>query len=392
MSEPSPAPAPTLSATPVPGGGPQRSGRGARWWGAAALALGALAVLAVVRRPSVPTPDALLLKDYRPHSIFKIPVTPVDRAKFPAIDIHEHDDGATDAEIQRWISDMDAVGIERSVLLASRAGKAFDSVVERYGKYPRRFALWCGFDYTRLGQPDFTASVIAELERCHRLGATGIGELMDKGRGLGSTSTTLGVHIDDPTMDPVLEACADLRMPVSIHVAEDAWMYEPMDQTNDGLMNGWNWRVAKDPGVLMHDEMIGTLERAVAKHPRTTFIAVHLANCCADLGRLGAMLDKYPNLHADLAARFMELAATPRAVSRFLEKYQDRLLFGADYANAIDVVSIRIIFRLLETADEHFYNPKQMQYHWPLHAWALPDSVLEKIYRGNALKLMAPGG
>ena len=60
-----------------------------------------------------------------------------------------------------------------------------------------------------------------------------------------------------------LAACAQLRLPINIHVAEDRWMYEPMDQTNDGLMNAWTWRVANTPDVLQHDALVETLERAV---------------------------------------------------------------------------------------------------------------------------------
>jgi hypothetical protein len=46
----------------------------------------------------------------------------------------------------------------------------------------------------------------------------------------------------------------------------------------------------------------------------------------------------------------------------------------------------RITFRLLETKDEHIYS-ERFSYHWPLHALDLPERVLEKIYRLNALKL-----
>jgi hypothetical protein len=70
----------------------------------------------------------------------------------------------------------------------------------------------------------------------------------------------------------------------------DRWMYEPMDPTNDGLMNAYNWRIQKGPGILGHDEIVATLGRAVKKHPDTTFIACHLANCCYDLSILGNML------------------------------------------------------------------------------------------------------
>ena len=76
--------------------------------------------------------------------------------------------------------------------------------------------------------------------------------------------------------------------------------------------------------------MIEILDRAVGRHPKTTFIACHFANCCYDLSRLGEMLDKYPNLYADISARYAETAAIPRFVGQFYERYQDRLVYGTD--------------------------------------------------------------
>ena len=35
-------------------------------------------------------PDQLLLKDYRPKSIYKIPVSNITKAKFPIVDVHHH--------------------------------------------------------------------------------------------------------------------------------------------------------------------------------------------------------------------------------------------------------------------------------------------------------------
>ena len=37
--------------------------------------------------------------------------------------------------------------------------------------------------------------------------------------------------------------------------------------------------------------------------------------------------------------------------------------------------------------DEHFYPVYFRKYHWPMHAFALPDEVLKKVYRHNALAL-----
>ena len=336
------------------------------------------------------TPEEILLKDYKPRSIFKIPETRVEKARYPAIDVHSHDYARTDADVDKWVRTMDSVNLEKTIILSGATGEKFDAAVAKYGKHANRFEVWCGIDYTDSDKPDFGPAAVAELERCHKGGAKGVGELSDKGRGLGAPSHPLGLHIDDPRMDPILEKCAELRMPINIHVGEDRWMYEPMDQTNDGLMNAWKWRVSNAPGVLQHAEVVDTLERAVKKHSRTIFIACHLANCCSDLQRLGAMFDKYPNLYADIGARFAELSPIPRTVSQFFQRYQDRIFYGTDMTP--DAEMYRVTFRLLETADEHFYPAYFRKYHWPMHAWALPDEILKKVYRDNALRLSRSQG
>ena len=55
------------------------------------------------------------------------------------------------------------------------------------------------------------------------------------------------MHPDDARMDPLFERCGQLGMPVNIHVADPIWMYEPMDNTNDGLMNAFHWRLDNQP-------------------------------------------------------------------------------------------------------------------------------------------------
>jgi uncharacterized protein len=329
------------------------------------------------------TPNRLLLKDYRPRSIYKIPETRIDKARFPAIDVHAHVYTTNRIDVDRWVRMMDDVGLARAIILSGSTGVKFDSVVANYGRHPKRFALWCGIDFSEFDQPGFPAKAVAELERCHKAGARGIGELSDKGRGL---SGAPGMHCDDARMDDIFEKCADLRMPVNIHVGEDQWMYEPMDETNDGLMNGFKWKIPTDPAVLRHDEVLRTLENAVRKHPRTTFIACHFANCCADLNRLGQLLDTYPNLNADMAARFAEISPIPRFMGKFFAKYQDRLLYGTD--NTFNDDMYRTSFRILESEDEHFYPTHFRLYHWPLHGFGLPDGILKKIYRENALRII----
>jgi uncharacterized protein len=326
-------------------------------------------------------PDPILLKDYRPVPLHKVPVTQVLKARYPAIDMHSHPWAKTPEDVDRWVKVMDAVGIEKTVLLTMAHGGEFDRVVELYSRHPGRFELWCGFDYTGFDQPGFGPAAVAELERCVRKGAKGVGEEGDKGKGM-EFGRAAGLHFDDLRMAPLLDRCADLGLPVNIHVADPIWMYQKMDETNDGMMNAVNWRLDDQPGIVDHAGMIEVLERAVRRHPRTTFVACHLANLDYDLTHLGQLLDRLPNLYADISARYAETAVVPRFTARFFTRYQDRLVYGTDMGGDTDMY--RLTFRILETLDEHFYAPL-FEYHWSYSGFGLDDPVLQKLYRTNAL-------
>lgn len=332
-------------------------------------------------------PPEIKLKDYRPQSIFKIPETQIGKARYPLIDLHSHDRSSTKADIDEWVKTMDKAGVAKSVILTYTTGAAFDSIVAKYARYPGRFVLWCGFDYTGYNDPGWPEHALKELERCHKMGAKGVGELGDKGKGLFYSKPTpaYGMHLDDPRMKPLLKKCAELQMPISVHVSDPMWMYEPMDSSNDGLMNAYDWKIdVTENGILNHEQLVNSLKNAVKENPKTTFIACHLANCIYDLSILGAMLDQYPNLFADIAARYEETATIPRFIKAFYGKYQDRLVYGTDMGHSLNMY--KSTFRILESADEHFYQDHS--YHWPLYGLALSDTVLKKIYRDNALKIL----
>lgn len=360
-------------------------------------------------------PDKLLLKDYRPRSIYKIPKTEIRKAKYPIFDAHHHASEAKSTEqLDKAIRMMDAVGVEKSVAFVTTGRpEKFSETRELYSKYLDRFDLWCGFDLSGSDEPGFGPNAAKALEDCHRLGALGVGEVIDKGRGIFTGSaglSALGPHVDDPRMDLLYNTCARLGMPINTHIAEPIWTYKPMDSTNDGLMNCYTWRTKMGPGVRGHNEMIESLERAVKKHPGTTFIACHLANLEYDLTRLGQILDRNPNLHIDIANRFAEISPMARSATPFFEQHQDRILYGTDMPYTQLMFSTT--FRILESSDDHFYiwdsvaegTPissdnyhfwddeipgftSDFDYHWPLYGLAIPDDILRKVYGANARKV-----
>lgn len=371
------------------------------------------------------TPPTILLNDYLPQSLYKIPITEVPKAKFRVFDAHNHGHGPL--SITEMVRIMDKVGVEKSVIFTG-AGTVdrFNEFAREYADHPDRFDLWCMFDLRGVDQSGFGPNAIKSLEECHRAGAKGIGELHDKGRGIFSGQITgasrrgrpyvaqaalnggpaytrdpapprpnapIGPHQDDPRLDPLWDKAGQLGMPISFHTSDPIWSYYPMDNTNDGLMNGWTWRIILEPGMYDHDQLVNSMENAVKKHPKTQFIACHLCNLDYDLDRLGQMLDRNPNLNADIAARFAETATIPRFVHRLLVKYSDRIVYGTDVTYSEPFFGAT--FRILESEDEHFYLRGKVDtanfnfnYHWALNGFGLPDDVLKKLYYDNMASIM----
>lgn len=331
--------------------------------------------------------DQILLKNYNPKSIYVIPITIPDKAKFPIIDMHSHAYANSVQEIADWVKTMDEMGITKTIILTGTSGAQFDSLVDVYGKYPGRFDLWCGFDYRGYDKPGFGPAAVNELERCFKKGAKGVGELGDKGEGeiYSKPQPGYGLHLDDARMKPLLQKCAELKMPINIHVADPYWMYLPIDSTNDGLMNASDWKITLKPGMLDHAQLLQSLENAVRDNPKTLFVACHFINCEYDLSKAGRLVDKYPNLYLDISARYAETATIPRYMAKFYDKYQDRLLYGTDMG--FDKHMYQITFRVLETLDEHFYEKESFGYHWAMNGFGLSDKILQKLYMSNALKI-----
>ena len=345
--------------------------------------------------------DTLLLESWHPQTVHQVSRSDVSQAAHRAVDVHTHAYAESKQDVDQVVEIMDRVGVETLIVLTGATGDEFQALTERYADYPDRFELWCGVDYDGYMEEGWSEKAAAAVDRCAEMGATGIGELSDKGKGLvASLDPDAQMHPSDPRMDPVFEKAAELDLPVNIHIAEPIWMYEPMDAANDGLTRASTWSVEHRDVTVDHSGMIDIMEETLQRHPGTTFIACHLMNLNNDLSRLGDLLDQYPNLYVDIGARFAEFGTIPRYAAQFFEQYQDRILYGTDYGwetfnnnttygnKTTTAEMYRMTFRVLETTDDHFYLTDLLGYKWPLYGLGLSDQVLEKIYRANAERVL----
>ena len=158
-------------------------------------------------------------------------------------------------------------------------------------------------------------------------------------------------------MAPLLDRCGELGMPVSVHVADPIWMYQKMDETNDGMMNAVKWRLDDKPGIVDHAGMIDVLERAVRAPPANDLHRLSTSPTSTTTSRAsGSCSIASPTSTPTSRPATPRRPSIPRFAAQFITRYQDRLVYGTDMGR--DPEMYRLTFRILETLDEHFYAPR----------------------------------
>ncbi len=352
------------------------------------------------------TQPPVLLQDFRPHSMLRVPITVLTHCKFPAIDIHTHFvqrlHGSTEQRDQ-YVRVMDDNQIAISVSMDATLGKSLDEHQRFLCKeHPERFAIFVNIDWQGTGKlgdwtswdcnrPDFARRVAEQLRTAKQQGACGVKFFKQFGLEYRNSDGSL-IRIDDPRWDPIWEACGELRLPVLIHSADPAAFFLPIDANNERyeeLLRHPEWSFyGKD--FPSFDELLAALNRVVAKFPKTIFIGAHVASNAEDLETVSQWLDHNPNLYLDTASRISELGRQPNTARNFFMKYQDRILFGTDGPWPDQRLSC--YWRFFETRDDYFpYSEKEFppQGLWQIYGIELPDEVLKKIYFENACRLIS---
>ena len=367
------------------------------------------------QQPAAPSP--LDLKDFQPRSMLAVPATRVPRAKFPVIDVHTHLGftakgvaGVPHAPERRFLAPpdellpvMDKVNLRTMVNLTGGFGAGLEESIRRYQTaHPGRFITFTEPRWHETTQPSYPQSQADDIVRAHKLGARGLKVLKTLGLYLREqiTSGPL-VKIDDRRFDPMWEACAAENMPVAMHISDPEAFFLPIDRFNERFeeLNAhpdWSFHGRDFPSTR---ELFEARNRVFARHPKTTFISLHVGNKAEDLGYVSECLDRYPNMNVETGARVGELGRQPRASRRFFDRYQDRIVFGTDAVphgketpqQIFGEALYEIYFRFLETEDEYFdYAPAPVppQGRWRIYGIGLPDAILRKVYNENAARLL----
>jgi len=329
------------------------------------------------------------IAEYQPKSTLVTSDHKPQRAKYPFVDIHSHHWNPTPEHVDQLVKEMDTINLRVLVNLSGGTGESLKKTLAvMKGRYPNRFVVFANLSYDDLNTPGYGKRAAARLEQDVKNGAQGLKIFKDFGMDLQYTNGER-VHVDDPEFDPVWEKCAELKIPVLIHIAEPSAFFDPWDYHNERWeeLREFPQRARPPSKYPPFETLMAERNRMFAKHPRTNFIAAHLGFHGNDLARLGKLFDSLPNVYADIAAVLAELGRQPYSARDFLVKYQNRVLMGKDI---YEVNEYKWYFRALETRDEYFEYYRKRHAFWRVYGFQVPDEVLKKIYYENALKLV-PG-
>jgi predicted TIM-barrel fold metal-dependent hydrolase len=333
--------------------------------------------------------QSISIEDYQPKSTLVAPQHQVMRAKYPFIDVHNHQRGGSPEAVDRLVKEMDALDMRIMVNLSGGYGERLKaSLAALKGRYPDRFVVFASMDFSGIDEPAYGARAASQLEQDVRSGAQGLKIFKNFGMDL-KDGKGQRIRVEDPRIDPVFEMCARLKIPVMIHTGEPRGLFDPMDRYNERwlelkLFPGRGRPPDRYPAF---DALMAEQHSLFARHPKTIFIDAHLGWYGNDLARLGSLLDRLPNVYTDISAAVEELCRQPRFARQWFERYQDRVMFGKDTWRPIEY---HTYFRILETADEYFDHDRKYHGMWKAYGLDLPDTVLKKLYYRNALRLI-PG-
>lgn len=257
----------------------------------------------------------------------------------------------TAEELLRW---MDAQSIAQAVVLplSSPESSSYlittDFVLAQTAPFRDRLIPFCSVD-PRTSYSGGRKGLVEMLKKYVDAGAKGFGEHKP------------GVPIDDPRSMEIYAACSELKLPLLFHIDNLRNMDKPglpglakAIEANPGcnfIGHGPGWWASISGGIT---------EAELGGYPKGKV---------APGGAMDALMEKYPNIYADLSA-----GSGAGAISRdldfgreFLIRRQNRIMFGTD-----------------------FLAPKQgvPQFELFEQKLKLPEEVQAKIFRDNARRVL----
>jgi predicted TIM-barrel fold metal-dependent hydrolase len=252
------------------------------------------------------------------------------------------------------------------------------------------------FDARGFEDREFAGRTIDRLHQSFEDGAIGVKIWKNIGMAIKANS---GAYLlpDHPALLPVYAAIERADRTLIAHLAEPDGAWLPLDAKNPErsyYSQNPQWHFFGKAGAPVKDDILKARDRVLARYPKLRVVGCHLGSNEDDLKALARRLDAYPNFAVDTAARVRYFAQGDREqVREFLTRYQDRILYATDFSfREGDAEAAARSLQSTHDRDWTFFSgDEKMDYAGrPTRGLALPDGILRKIFRENALRWL-PG-
>ena len=331
----------------------------------------------------------------------KVPVHLINTPKYPVIDMHTHfgplvigPDYAERYDTAETAGQLRKYGIKHVVNAELCWDGELEVLKEKLEPEAQFISTFPSVDISHFEDTQFEAYVDRTLSEYHRRGFKGI-KLWKDITLYRKDSAGNHIRLDDLRLNPVFQLAGQYHLAVLIHVGDLKAFFTPPDEQNEYfqcLRENPQWSFCGEE-FFSFEEHLRMQETVISRNPDTTFIIAHVGSCSEDLEYVSQLLQMFPNVYVDTAARISELGRKPRQAREFFLANQDRILFGTDYIAGEDPAAVYpYYYRFLETFDEYFnYGPEPNEYdmgHWKIYGIGLPDEILKKVYYQNAEKIL----
>jgi predicted TIM-barrel fold metal-dependent hydrolase len=260
-----------------------------------------------------------------------------------------------------------------------------------------RWAWATTFDPRPFEQKDFAEKVIAGLRRDFDREAIAVKIWKNVGMAVRAKSGEYLVP-DHPVFFPIYEAIQRAGKTLIFHLADPnaSWDHITPDSPNSYAKSHPEWQMYGRPQAPAKEAILDSRDRVLVRYPKLRVICAHLGSNEENIDRLVKRFETIPTLMVDVASRVRNLMALGTEPARqFVTKYQDRLIYATDFTLGPTGDDVRPAQALQSTHERewNFFATNEAsggRGGSQVQGMALPDAVLRKIFRENAVRML-PG-
>lgn len=109
--------------------------------------------------------QTMSIEEYEPKSTLVTPQHILTRARYPFIDVHNHQSSLTPQKVDKLVADMDGINLRIMVNLSGGYGdKLKENVHILKDRYDGRFVVFANMDFSNIDAPDYPERVAKQLE------------------------------------------------------------------------------------------------------------------------------------------------------------------------------------------------------------------------------------